>query len=279
MLVLSRKVGESVVIGHEVVVRVARVSRSAVSLAIEAPPDVAVDRKEVHLAKHRERRLAGDCETGKTAAGSGETGQVKSDCDVSGDGGSAGSSLVRMASPTLNRLSGKKCREEGPAKRGDHRGVLRPGVRPGGQPNASSLRAAVNRLIAERQACDGPEIEFWDDLAVGELQPELQRAVLSIVQELLLNACRHSESKNVLLGLAQDDGCLCVQVQDWGIGFDPQPDPPHGQGLKKLRDLIGWLGGTLDIDSHRGKGTCLIVEVPLSRETDLSDRATAPKPR
>jgi two-component system sensor histidine kinase ComP len=180
----------------------------------------------------------------------------------------------------LNRVSGKEQREENFAERDGHGRVLKLGVPPGGRPNATGLKAAVNRLIATSQACDSAEIEFWNDLAIDKLSPELQPAVLSIVQELLLNACRHSKSKNVLLGLGQDDGYLCVQVQDWGIGFDPpQPDRPHRRGLKGIRDLVGWLGGTLHIDSQRGKGTCAIVEIPLSKETGPSDPATTPRPR
>ena len=51
MLVLSRKVGEEIVIGKEVIVRVVRVSPSRAFLAIKAPKSVRVDRKEIWLAK------------------------------------------------------------------------------------------------------------------------------------------------------------------------------------------------------------------------------------
>ena len=63
MLVLTRKVGEAIVIGKEITVRVARVSRNRVLLAIEATPNVQVDRKETRLAKNRERGGAGSRET------------------------------------------------------------------------------------------------------------------------------------------------------------------------------------------------------------------------
>jgi carbon storage regulator CsrA len=59
MLVLTRKVGEAIVIGKGIIVRVARVSRNRVFLAIEAPRSVQVDRKETRLAKNRERGGAG----------------------------------------------------------------------------------------------------------------------------------------------------------------------------------------------------------------------------
>lgn len=52
MLILSRKVGQSIVIGRIVFLHVSRVSGGQVYLAIEAPKTVSVDRKEVWLAKN-----------------------------------------------------------------------------------------------------------------------------------------------------------------------------------------------------------------------------------
>jgi hypothetical protein len=212
-------------------------------------------------------------------AGLEESRQSEYDCESGHDPAKDGTSLVGRSIPMPNRATGEDRPEEDLAKHDDHCRVLQPSVPPGNRPDAPGLRAAVDRLIAASQACEGPEIELWDDLVVDEeLPPGLQSAMLSIVQELLLNACRHSKSKRVLLGLAQDDGCVCVQVQDWGIGFDSESEQPHKRGLKGVRDLVGWLGGTIDIDSQRGKGACIVVEVPLPRETGPITPTTDPRP-
>ena len=50
MLVLTRKAGESVVIGDEVVVRVLEVRGDVVRVGIDAPRDVQVHRQEVYAA-------------------------------------------------------------------------------------------------------------------------------------------------------------------------------------------------------------------------------------
>ena len=52
MLVLSRKRGESIVIGRRIYVTVDRVDRHRVRLAIDAPEDVSVDRREIWVRKH-----------------------------------------------------------------------------------------------------------------------------------------------------------------------------------------------------------------------------------
>lgn len=58
MLVLLRKVGESIVIDGRVLVTVSKVRSTSVSLAIAAPEEVRVDRGEVHLRRRSSGGLA-----------------------------------------------------------------------------------------------------------------------------------------------------------------------------------------------------------------------------
>ena len=55
MLVLSRKLGESIQIGDDVFLYVSEIGSDFVKLAIKAPRDVAVDRSEIRAAKEREK--------------------------------------------------------------------------------------------------------------------------------------------------------------------------------------------------------------------------------
>jgi carbon storage regulator len=54
MLVLLRKVGETIVIGGRVLVTVLKVRRSSVSLGVTAAPGAEVDRKEVWEKKRQQ---------------------------------------------------------------------------------------------------------------------------------------------------------------------------------------------------------------------------------
>jgi len=47
MLVLSRKVGQSIIIDSQIVISVERIRGNEVRLGIEAPPEVKVNREEV----------------------------------------------------------------------------------------------------------------------------------------------------------------------------------------------------------------------------------------
>jgi carbon storage regulator len=51
MLVLTRKVGETLVIGDGIRITVAAIPGGRVRLAIDAPPEVRVDREEIARAR------------------------------------------------------------------------------------------------------------------------------------------------------------------------------------------------------------------------------------
>ena len=53
MLVLSRKVGERILVGDQITITVVRVTNGGVRLGIEAPGDMTVVREEVKEGKKR----------------------------------------------------------------------------------------------------------------------------------------------------------------------------------------------------------------------------------
>jgi carbon storage regulator len=55
MLVLSRKLGEKIVIGDSIVLTVVKIDRNQIRLGIEAPPEVAIYREEISPARLEEK--------------------------------------------------------------------------------------------------------------------------------------------------------------------------------------------------------------------------------
>jgi carbon storage regulator len=60
MLVLSRRIGESIRIGPDIVIRVLGVKGSQVRIGVDAPKDVEVHREEVFARIKHDRTTAGN---------------------------------------------------------------------------------------------------------------------------------------------------------------------------------------------------------------------------
>lgn len=62
MLVLSRKVGERILIGDQIAVTVVRVNNGGVRIGIDAPPELAVVREELKEALNAAHEKAAKAE-------------------------------------------------------------------------------------------------------------------------------------------------------------------------------------------------------------------------
>jgi signal transduction histidine kinase len=59
------------------------------------------------------------------------------------------------------------------------------------------------------------------------------------------------------------DSILHLAIRDDGIGG---ADPQRGSGLVGLGDRIEALGGSFEVTSPAGKGTTMLVEVPVASQ-------------
>jgi carbon storage regulator len=66
MLILTRRVGETVMIGNEVTVTVLGVKGNQVRIGVNAPRDVAVHREEIYERIKREEQGGGSVRPGKS---------------------------------------------------------------------------------------------------------------------------------------------------------------------------------------------------------------------
>jgi PAS domain S-box-containing protein len=136
------------------------------------------------------------------------------------------------------------------------------GVRPPILDEAGVVEA-VSHLVNELRRAKGPKIEFRNVVEFDRLVPILENAAYRITQEALANACRHSGSKKIMVTLLQQRNHLRIEVRDWGVGFDAQSNPQNRYGLEGIRQRAKLLGGRCSIHSKAGKGTRIIVELPV----------------
>ena len=96
--------------------------------------------------------------------------------------------------------------------------------------------------------------------ATGRLPDQVEVSAYYVVAEALTNAAKHARASAVSVELQVAGDALRVSVRDDGDGG---ADFTMGTGLTGLKDRVEAIGGRIFLDSPRGAGTSLRVELPL----------------
>jgi len=99
------------------------------------------------------------------------------------------------------------------------------------------------------------------------LPPQAALSLYRIAQEALNNVAKHGHATRVAVILEQRDERVGLVIEDNGRGFDAirMNAGPQEQrfGVTGMRERAALVGGTIDIESAPGRGTTVIVQVPL----------------
>jgi signal transduction histidine kinase len=106
--------------------------------------------------------------------------------------------------------------------------------------------------------------------AVRRLPRQVEVAAYYVVSEALTNAAKYAQASAVRVEVDARDKTLRLSIHDDGIGG---ADPARGSGLVGLSDRIEALGGRLQVTSPAGRGTTLLIRIPLDGQ---SSARTAP---
>ncbi|WP_159053214.1 GAF domain-containing protein [Streptomyces regalis] len=98
--------------------------------------------------------------------------------------------------------------------------------------------------------------------AEPDAAPEAKHALYRIAQEALHNVIRHAAARHVLLSLYTEADTVTLMITDNGVGFDTSRSFPGHLGLRSMQERAREAGGTLEVDSHLGRGTRVRVAVP-----------------
>jgi signal transduction histidine kinase len=88
----------------------------------------------------------------------------------------------------------------------------------------------------------------------------IEVAAYYVVSEALTNTTKHAHASYAHVSVEQRDALLHLSIRDDGIGG---ADPAAGSGLIGLRDRVQALGGSIEVTSHPGEGTAIVVDLPL----------------
>jgi signal transduction histidine kinase len=97
------------------------------------------------------------------------------------------------------------------------------------------------------------------------MSEQVEMTVYRLVQEGLNNVVKHSSAGKATVQVLKDKEEMHVTIEDDGVGFVVQDAfEKKGMGMRNLDARVKYLNGRLDIQSEPGKGTSIVIDIPLS---------------
>ncbi|WP_438709975.1 sensor histidine kinase [Aquimarina muelleri] len=128
--------------------------------------------------------------------------------------------------------------------------------------NQGLLLAIKN--LAKKVSNSNLLVEVQDYGLEQRLDNALEITIFRMIQELITNAIKHAKATEIHISLTNHDSLLNIIVEDNGKGFDAKVLPKkEGMGLANTEKRIEHLEGTFEIDSTIGKGTNIIINIPI----------------
>jgi signal transduction histidine kinase len=136
------------------------------------------------------------------------------------------------------------------------------------------LLAAIRRhaqLLATQTRMKA-RVELPDEIAA--MDHDIEVALYRSAQEALHNIAKHSRARNFVVRLHTDGNEIHLEIEDDGSGLSTKAPDDSGFGLTGMRERAVALGGSMSIDSRRGRGTQIRIILPF-----VADQSSSPEIR
>ncbi|NPV57015.1 MAG: GAF domain-containing sensor histidine kinase [Anaerolineae bacterium] len=145
------------------------------------------------------------------------------------------------------------------------------------------LEAALNAMAGKMRDTYQQNVSVSvSPQVVDELDLGKQTVIFYLAEEAVNNARKHAQAGSIQIRLRfwhKDEEIALLEVIDDGVGFDVQAvsreyEQRGSLGMVNLRERADLISGVLHIDSAPGKGTRVMVIIPLTESaTDRLQRA------
>jgi signal transduction histidine kinase len=130
--------------------------------------------------------------------------------------------------------------------------------------NRSTFAEAVKGMLTAFMGEEGVTIEQrLDEEAVALIPTDQTADIMNILREAVSNSLRHGHARNISLLAGRSEQEVALAVQDDGAGFVATRGRT-GHGLSNMHARASALGGSLRIESAPGKGTRILLSLPVA---------------
>jgi signal transduction histidine kinase len=103
----------------------------------------------------------------------------------------------------------------------------------------------------------------------GKSHLTIEKNLYQIVRELLANIVKHAEAQEVTIQLIKSNENINLTVEDNGRGFDVgEARKKKGMGLSNIDRRVENLSGQWSIDSGKGRGSIVIIDIPINENSE-----------
>ncbi|MGI9658634.1 MAG: GAF domain-containing sensor histidine kinase, partial [Gaiellaceae bacterium] len=125
------------------------------------------------------------------------------------------------------------------------------------------LEPALARLVERLNELGTVQIDLEAQLT-KRMQPDVESALYRMVQEALTNVMKHAGATRASVQVSRRGDEVVAVVEDDGIGFDGGVENANGFGLVAMRERLSLLGGDLEVETAKDRGTTVRASVPLA---------------
>ena len=126
------------------------------------------------------------------------------------------------------------------------------------------LEGALRAYCESMSADEGIAVKFTSRKLPEQLKPGIASCLYRVAQESLRNVVKHAKAQRAKVNLEGTATLVRLSVEDNGIGFAAvSRHDGEGLGIVSMKERVRLAGGKFSIESAPGKGTRVLVEVPL----------------
>lgn len=124
------------------------------------------------------------------------------------------------------------------------------------------LGLALRRMTETTTVRAKLELDLTLPDPMPNLSPDVEQTIYRIAQEAVENVVHHANARKLSLRLDTKSGTVTLTIYDDGVGFDPRDKAISGHfGLVGMHERAKLAGGVLTIESQKGKGTKVTLEI------------------
>ena len=128
-----------------------------------------------------------------------------------------------------------------------------------------SIEAMLEKIREATELQINARVALYDEVFSKDDEVTFYR----VIQECLNNIIKHANATKVDISIVQNETQVTAHIQDNGRGFVAAPEnQSSGFGLIGMSERVRMLGGTQAIETEVGKGTTVMVIIPLQEEKD-----------